>query len=360
LTPATDAITQWGEPVVSEPHERPSVPSAPPDAPASVIRVLLDVTTALTSSLDIDQVLGEMLTRTVCLASASAGTIILVDSKGAAQRKIAARNGLPYEVDDAALSQVLERGFARWVFERGETARVDDTHHDPRWLRIDNKRHSSRSAICLPLWRRKRILGILTLTHVRPHHFDDEKLELLEAIAGQAGIAIENAQLFGEVQRLATTDPLTGIANRRSFLERAEVVFLAGVRPVSAVMFDADHFKQVNDTHGHLVGDAVLAEVASRMTRCVGPGAIVGRFGGEEFAVLLPGLDAVGARAAAECIRAAIAAAPVPTERGTISLTVSVGHATRTAPGGTVSELLRAADDHLLDAKRAGRNQVRP
>ncbi len=112
----------------------------------------------------VDQVLGEMLTRSVRLASATAGTIILVDSNGRAQRKIAVRNDKPYEVDELALSRVLEQGLARWVFESGVPAKVDDTHDDPRWLRIDNNGQSSRSAVCVPVWRRRRILAILTLT----------------------------------------------------------------------------------------------------------------------------------------------------------------------------------------------------
>jgi GGDEF domain-containing protein len=287
------------------------MPTAPPDAPAGVIRILLDVTTALTSSLDLDQVLGEMLTRTVRLGRATAGTLMLVDGAGKPTRKIAVRNGMPYQVDDAALTKVLHGGLAGWVFGRGVPAKVDDTLEDPRWLRIDNNGQSSRSAVCVPVWRRRRILAILTLTHSRPHHFDEDVLELLEAIAGQAGIAIENAQLFGEVQRLATTDALTELANRRHFLALAEAAFARCSRPYSVVMLDVDHFKSFNDAHGHLVGDVVLAEVARRVRDAAGDGALVGRFGGEEFAVALPGVALDEARVAAERIRAAVAAGPV-------------------------------------------------
>ncbi len=208
------------------------MPTAPPDAPAGVVRILLDVTTALTSSLDLDQVLGEMLTRTVRLGRATAGTVMLVDREGRPQRKIAVRNGMPYQVDDAALTRVMHGGLAGWVFGRGVPAKVDDTLDDPRWLRIDNNGQSSRSAVCVPVWRRRRILAILTLTHSRPHHFDEDLVELLEAIAAQAGIAIENAQLFGEVQRLATTDALTGLANRRHFLALAEAAFTRQAAPL--------------------------------------------------------------------------------------------------------------------------------
>ncbi len=337
---------------------RPSIPSAPPDAPAEVVRILLEVTTALTSLLDVDQVLGEMLTRSVRLAAATAGTLILVDAKGRAQRKIAVRNDKPYEVDELTLSRVLEGGLARWVFESGTPARVDDTHDDPRWLRIDNNGQSSRSAVCLPVWRRKRILGILTLTHSRPRHFDDDLLELLEAIAGQAGIAIENAQLFGEVQRLATTDSLTDLPNRRHFIERAEAAFASPVRPVSAVMIDVDHFKSVNDALGHLAGDAVLVEVARRVREATGGVGTLGRFGGEEFALILPGVELTDAVAMAEKIRAAVASAPVVSDEGDLAMTVSIGVAASEGDGG-LNELLKRADDLLYEAKHGGRDRVR-
>jgi diguanylate cyclase (GGDEF)-like protein len=338
--------------------QRPSIPSAPPDAPAAVVRLLLEVTTALTSLLDVDQVLGEMLTRSVRLADATAGTIILVDAKGRAQRKIAVRNDKPYEVDERALSRVLERGLARSVFDSGLPARVDDTHVDARWLRIDNNGQSSRSAVCLPVWRRKRILGILTLTHSRPNHFDDDLLELLEAIAGQAGIAIENAQLFGEVQRLATTDPLTELPNRRHFIDRAVAAFAAPERPVSAVMVDVDHFKSVNDARGHLAGDAVLVEVARRIRDAVGAKGTLGRFGGEEFALVLPGVALEDAVTVAERLRAAVAETPVESVGGALPMTVSVGVASSIGDEG-LNELLKRADDRLYDAKHDGRDRVR-
>ncbi len=343
---------------MSEQVQRPSIPSAPPDAPEAVVRILLEVTTALTSLLDIDQVLGEMLARSVRLAKATAGTIILVDDRGRAQRKIAVRNDKPYEVDERALSRVLERGLARWVFEAGVPARIDDTLEDPRWLRIDNNGQSSRSAVCLPVWRRRRILGILTLTHSRPRHFDDDLLELLQAIAGQAGIAIENAQLFGEVQRLAITDSLTGLWNRRHFIDRAEAAFASGPRPLAAVMIDVDHFKSVNDERGHLVGDAVLVEVARRIQACVPEGALLGRFGGEEFALMMPGADLDAARAAAECVRRGVSASPVETPAGPLTITVSVGVAA-VDEARDLNEILKRADERLYEAKREGRDRVR-
>jgi diguanylate cyclase (GGDEF)-like protein len=337
--------------------DRPPMSTTLPNAPAGVVRILLDVTTALTSSLDLDHVLGEMLTRTVHLGRATAGTLMLVDPTGKPHRKIAVRNGMPYQVDDAALTRVLHKGLAGWVFTNKIPAKVDDTLEDPRWLRIDNNGQSSRSAVCVPVCRRQRVLGILTLTHVCPYHFDEAMVELLEAIAGQAGIAIENAQLFAEVQRLATTDALTELSNRRHFLKESMAVFMKPSRPFSVVMIDVDHFKSLNDEHGHPVGDVVLAEVARRIRDAAGEGALVGRFGGEEFAISLPGADATTARATAERIRLAVSASPVMTRSGALGVTVSIGVASDDG-AASFDDVLRRADDKLYEAKHGGRDRV--
>jgi diguanylate cyclase (GGDEF)-like protein len=341
------------------PDQRLSVPTTPSDAPEAVLRILLEVTTALTSLLDIDQVLGEMLTRSVLLAKSTAGTLILVDTNGQAVRKIAARGGMPYQVDERTLNRVLEQGLARWVFDHGVPARIDETLEDPRWLRIDNNGQNSRSAVCLPVWRRKRILGILTLTHSCPRHFNDDILKLLEAIAGQAGIAIENAQLFGEVQRLATTDALTGIANRRHFLDRAETAFATDGSHIAVLMIDVDHFKSINDTRGHLAGDDALVDISRRLQACVPPDrGVVGRYGGEEFAVVLYATQLSEALAVAQRIREQVRSQAFETRNGPLRVTVSVGVA-MAGESRSLSEVLTRADDRLYEAKHAGRDQVR-
>lgn len=332
------------------------------DAPTT-LRILLDVTTALTASLDLDVVLGEMLIRTVRLADAAAGTLFLVDADGLPTRKIAARGGAPYAVDPDAVGQVFERGLARWVFEHGAVARVDDVGVDARWLRLPdpNPSYEARSAVCVPVVRHGRTLGILTLTHGAPGHFTADLVELLVAVATQAAVAIENARLFGEVQRLATTDGLTGLANRRHFFERAEAL-VAAAGPFAVLMADVDHFKSINDGSGHAAGDEVLAAVAARLRDGVragaGASALVGRYGGEEFAALLPGTDRASAAALAEALRAHVADAPVATSRGPLRVTLSLGVAAAPEDARDLAGLLRRADDRLYAAKRSGRNRV--
>lgn len=167
----------------------------------------------------------------------------------------------------------------------------------------------------------------------------------------------ERHQTTTDLRRLADTDALTGVANRRSFFHEAEL--LMATRPLSALLMDVDHFKLVNDRCGHAFGDRVLAEIAGRLKALLRPSDVLGRLGGEEFAVLLPGADPSAASLVAERLRAAIADAPVTGAGGEAAITVSIGVAciTGDAPGA-IDHLLAQADQALYAAKHAGRNRV--
>ena len=166
-----------------------------------------------------------------------------------------------------------------------------------------------------------------------------------------------------ELAELAHHDPLTGLANRREFMERAEAAWAAARRyrrPLSVLMIDIDYFKEVNDRHGHAAGDDVLRYLAALLPLQARSGDLCGRLGGEEFAVLLAETDGEGAAAMAERLRAAVAAAAIPTEhaRAPLQVTISVGAASGAACA-SFAELLREADHALYEAKREGRNCVR-
>ncbi|WP_217914048.1 bifunctional diguanylate cyclase/phosphohydrolase [Miltoncostaea marina] len=159
-----------------------------------------------------------------------------------------------------------------------------------------------------------------------------------------------------DLRRLAETDPLTGLANQRTVhdtLRSAVPEARASGRPLSAVMLDLDHFKRINDTHGHAAGDAVLVETARRLTACSRADDLVARIGGEEFLMLLPGTDGAAALAIAERVRAAVVATPFGAATG--HLTVSLGVATL-GPGLDADALLGHADTALYWAKAHGRN----
>lgn len=162
---------------------------------------------------------------------------------------------------------------------------------------------------------------------------------------------------------MALTDSLTGVFNRRyvnAHLPRLLVRSGESQKPVAALLFDIDHFKAVNDTHGHAVGDEVLKEVADRASRNLRNFDLVARLGGEEFVVIMPDTDMEGARAAAERLRERIAQDRFPISEAphSIDVTVSVGVAIADSAGETAEELLKRADDALYAAKRAGRNRV--
>ena len=165
-----------------------------------------------------------------------------------------------------------------------------------------------------------------------------------------------------EAYELATTDSLTGVYNRRTFKELAEPLLSRARRtrtPVSLLLLDLDHFKRVNDTHGHLAGDEVLAGFARLARLCLRKEDLLARFGGEEFVVLLPGTSEAAAVALAERIREEIADTPMHTGASDVSVTVSVGLAGESGERlPTLEALLARADEALYAAKAQGRNCV--
>ena len=165
-----------------------------------------------------------------------------------------------------------------------------------------------------------------------------------------------------ETHRRATTcDHLTGIANRRAFFEAAETElerWQRWPRKLSLVMFDADHFKRVNDTHGHPAGDAVLRHLAVLLSATFRQVDVVARVGGEEFAVLLPSTDAEGAAAVAERLRLAVESQAVEVDGVPIRCTISAGVATMHADVADLDALMKRADQALYAAKAAGRNRI--
>jgi two-component system cell cycle response regulator len=169
------------------------------------------------------------------------------------------------------------------------------------------------------------------------------------------------ALLVEETQRAATTDPLTGIMNRRALIPAVDVEQSRSERhgyPMSLLLLDVDHFKVINDRHGHATGDKVLAALGRLLAKQARKTDLVGRWGGEEFVVVLAGAHEVGARIAAERIRAAVEAMTVLDEKGQrVPLTISIGIACLEMKD-TVELLIDRADHAMYQAKASGRNRV--
>ena len=192
-------------------------------------------------------------------------------------------------------------------------------------------------------------------------HFDDEERMTAASLAGQAVVALENARLHRMVERQALVDGLTGLANRRQADEAlaseiARTERLGG--PVGLILADVDDFKAVNDRFGHPTGDVVLRDLADALRENVREIDTAARWGGEEFAVILPGTDLEGAAQVAERIRVALAERAILSVDGApLHVTASFGVATSTATS-TVQQLVEAADEALYRAKRAGKDRV--
>jgi diguanylate cyclase (GGDEF)-like protein len=216
-------------------------------------------------------------------------------------------------------------------------------------------------AMAVPLTCDERLIGALAVA--RPAGaapFDDLAVSAVTALAAHAGTAVANVRAHEETSRLSVTDPLTGAYNFRHLtttmareVERATRF----TRPLSLLMLDLDHFKQVNDTQGHAFGDAVLREFARRLGACLREVDVVARYGGEEFVVVLPETGAEGACAVATRIVEAVRKEPFRAAGHSRTVTVSVGIAAFPDHGRSAPELMRSADGALYAAKHGGRDR---
>lgn len=223
------------------------------------------------------------------------------------------------------------------------------------------------TTVSLPLQFHDSEIGTLRVVRKTVRQFSAAELESLETFALSIAARLNEATITSEKDHyasLAGIDPLTGIPSRREFSARFEAEWSRGVRQgglLSAMMIDVDFFKQYNDHHGHIAGDACLHMIAQILTQCTSrPGDTVARYGGEEFAIILPQTDNAGAVALAERMRSAVAAQRIAHDGAVLEVvTVSIGVATQTPLQSTTSsELLEMADIALYSAKQAGRNTV--
>ena len=206
-------------------------------------------------------------------------------------------------------------------------------------------------------------VGVLHLirSHGAPLIDDDRKLT--ELVAMEAAAAIHNARLYEQTQRLAVTDPLTGLSNHRYFRDALGLEIARANRlgySVGLLMIDLDNFKRVNDTFGHPVGDDVLTSIAGVLRSNLRQTDVAARYGGEEFVVVLPGLGPRGVQAVGEKLRRAVQTLKPLVVAGSppMQVSISVGGVSASPPDLNASELIRIADTALYTAKRRGRNSV--
>jgi len=212
-----------------------------------------------------------------------------------------------------------------------------------------------RSAIGVPIKAGKKVIGVLLVGSHQEHAYGFDNLRFLEALAAQAGIAMQNALLYRQTKESALLDGLTGIYNYRFFSDKLDEEWSRATRykkPLSLIMVDVDLFKSVNDRFGHLVGDAVLKEIARLLNKNTRDIDVVARYGGEEFAIILPETPLEEAVKAAEKLRQIVAQTSFSGGSGlNIKLTISQGIASFPSTTISKSELIYQADQALYNAK---------
>ncbi len=321
--------------------------------PKRAFEVLLQLTAQLTDDRPLEEFLRAVTDASLELLSADHASIRLLDTARTALLS-GARSGSGEE--DRPMSFRRGEGVLGWVVEHGEPARIDDVEHDSRWVRGERQGFRVGSIIAEPLWSSGEVIGVLSVTSPERAAFGDEDQLLTRLLANCSAPPIERARL----RRLAMFDDVTMAFNHRYLGPRLVEEMERASRTdgeVSLLYMDLDHFKSVNDKHGHASGDVVLRMFADRVRRVVRRIDVLVRRGGEEFVLIMPATGATQAHATGNRIQQTLHADPFEVDGVRIRQTVSIGVATwdkRETP----EQLERRADEAMYEAKRLGRNRV--
>jgi len=246
------------------------------------------------------------------------------------------------------------------MFESGLPLVIPDTGKSSLW-RGNSTMGWIKSYAGMPLLSRGQVIGFLNLDSSIPGFFNEEVVFRLQAFADQAAVAVQNARLYEEVQSLSVTDPLTNVYNRRGLFQKCSEVIEQNRRsglPVALIVFDLDNFKDFNDSYGHSTGDLILSTIARRMANRLRGADVLGRYGGDEFVLLLSGISESSLKGILERLRQSITLEPIQIGNEVVFITVSMGVSTNTTSGYDLTTLLRHADHALYHVKKSGRNRT--
>ncbi len=325
------------------------------------LRMLYDVGRMMNHISELKDLLKFILNEACKTTSAQKGSLMLFD-ENLHRIKVSVVQGLPDKLTEEKINSgeiecktfAVGEGVAGKVFQERapmivNNVKEDDSFHDKKGSNVD-------SIICIPLVANDEPIGVINITNKEDSTgFTDEDQKLLLAMGSQAAAAIHRAKLYN----LAIKDELTGLFIRRFFTHRLQEEIRRANRyqqEFSIIMIDIDHFKQVNDTYGHAIGDKALVFLARKMESSLRGPDVPCRYGGEEFIILMPETGTQGAKMVAERLRKTLEENKVP-EMGR-SITISLGVATFPMHGEEAAEIMNAADMALYAAKEEGRNRV--
>ncbi|MCG3196979.1 MAG: hypothetical protein GHCLOJNM_01460 [bacterium] len=326
------------------------------------IHAVQEVGNLLVSTLDLDTVLKLIVRGIRDVTGAEVCSIMLWD-ENQEHLVIRASEGIPKRVVREARVRRGEN-IAGWVAQEGKPLLIRNIDEDRRFVGTAGGRYRSKAVLSVPLKARGQVLGVINVNNsTTTKVFTEEDQELLMLFANHAAIALENSHLYGELEKLAITDGLTGLANHRAFQERLVRELSRAQRfqqEVSLLIIDIDHFKSINDRHGHQVGDQVLRSVADALQDQLRKMDYVARYGGEEFAVIMPQTRKTESVRIAERLRERMANERFVKVDPTRSVTISVGVSEYPSDAREASQLVERADRALYFSKENGRNRVTP
>jgi diguanylate cyclase (GGDEF)-like protein len=315
------------------------------------LRVFHDVARSLTSSLELEEILGAIMNKMAQFFGPERWSLLMVDEvTGELYYAIAVGENAE---SLKGLRVPLGEGVAGWVASTGNPLIVPDVGLDPHWSAFATKHPDLKiqSIACVPVRSGLKTLGVIQLLNSKLDLLSEYSISFLRILCDYAAIAIQNARSMTLIQELTITDDVTGLFNARHLYTMLEEN-VAQDQVFSLMFVDLDHFKSVNDTHGHLVGSRLLAETGGLMKRCLGPDNSAFRYGGDEFVALLPGMGKVEATEVTMALCEALRAARFLEGAGlSLRLSGSFGLATFPEDGNTVATILRAADTMMYEAK---------
>jgi diguanylate cyclase (GGDEF)-like protein len=321
---------------------------------------LYKATTSLLRTIDLESLLDGILSSAMeAIPVAEKGALLLC---APGTRDLAVRASRGFEAPEVAVSRAFASPSMSKVVERGKPLLIEDI----RWESDSGLKpsvpevRSLRSHLLIPLAYGEDKQGLLALGSKRPKAFTFDDFRLVEAFAAAASAALQNGRLHAEVREMAVTDALTGILNRRGFFSQAHRDFERARRfgrPFVLVMIDIDHFKRINDAYGHPAGDEVLKTLAAAFKAQIRGTDLLGRFGGDEFILLLAETSLANGLIFAGRARESVNALAVPVANGPLRITVSQGLSAFDPGCPDIDALVGRADQALYRAKTAGRDR---